>query len=341
MQSGRAAVEWIDRWQQRHRVPGFLVALFVRYREDRGRQFGALLSYYGFVSLFPLLMVLVTVLGIVLDDNAELRNRILDTVYARIPVVGAQLRESTSSLNTSGAVLLLGLAVALWAGLAVVKQAQDALNLQWGVPRFRQPGLIARSLRAIGALAVVGAGLLLATAATAVAAFLPQLAGTGRLLGALLAIAANIAVLTVSYRVLIRSHIPWRALFAGGVVGGAALWALQLVGGEYVARVILDASDVYGAFAVMFGLLVWIALLARVTLLASEINVVRAKQLWPRSLTGAAPTDADRRAVEDAMQREALLANARVEVVLPGETSGPDASERPDAIGEHDVHHLE
>jgi len=293
----------------------------VRYWEDRGRQFGALLSYYGFVSLFPLLLVLVTVLGIVLDDNAGLRDRILDTVYARIPVVGAQLQASATSLDSSGWVLLVGLLVSLWSGLAVVKHAQDALNLQWGLPRFEKPGFLARNLRALGALAVVGAGVLVGTAATSAAAFLPDLPGPGRLLGATLAIAVNIVMLTASYRVLITSSVRWRELLPGGVVGGIALWALQLVGGEYVARVILDASAVYGSFAVMFGLLVWIALLARVTLLASEINVVRAKRLWPRSVLGSHPTDADRRALEDAVQREALLRDARVHVILGGEPS--------------------
>src|SRR5262249_35432399 len=155
-------------------------------------------------------------------------------------------------------------------------------NLQWSVPWFRRPGLLERTARALGVLVVVGAGILVATAATNLAAFRPELAGPGRLVGALLAIVVNVAVLTTSFRVLVRSKVAWRTLLPGGVVGGVALWFLQLVGGEYVSRVILDASDVYGTFAVMFGLLVWIALLARVTLLAGEVNVVLAKRLWPR-----------------------------------------------------------
>ena len=309
-------LERLDLWQQRRRGVSFLVSTFVRYREDRGRQFGALLSYYGFISLFPLLLVLVTVLGIVLDDNDDLRHRILDTVYARFPVVGAQLRDSTTSLPSNGVALVVGVLVSLWAGLAVVRHAQDALNLQWGVPWFKRPGIIERSARALGALFVVGAGILVATAATNVAAFVPDLAGAGRLLGAVLAIMVNVAILTAAYRVLIHAKVGLRALLPGGVVGGILLWFLQLVGGEYVARVILDASDVYGAFAVMFGLLVWIALLARVTLLAAEINVVRAKQLWPRSILGLRLTEADLRAAEESTRREALLRDARVQVVL-------------------------
>jgi YihY family inner membrane protein len=281
----------LDAWQQRRRGISFLVAVYVRYRDDRGRQFGALLSYYGFVSLFPLLLVLVTVLGVVLDDNDDLRRRILDTVYARIPVVGEQLRESTKSLQTSGVALVLGLLVSLWAGLAVVKHAQDALNLQWGVPWARRPGFVQRNLRALGALAVVGSGIVLATVATNVVAFLPDLTDVGRVLGAVFAILVNIAVLTASYRVLIISNIAWRKLLTGGIVGGFLLWVLQRIGGEYVAHVILDASDVYGAFAVMFGLLVWIALLSRVILLAGEVNVVRAKRLWPQTFVNLDPID--------------------------------------------------
>jgi YihY family inner membrane protein len=299
----------LDRWQQRRRGVSFLVATFVRYREDRGRQFGALLSYYGFISLFPLLLALVTVLSIVLDDNAELRHRILDTVFARIPVVGAQLRASTTSLDSSGLTLLVALLVSIWAGLAVVKHAQDALNHQWALPWYRRPRFFQRNVRALGALAVVGLGVVVATAATNWAAFAPTLDAAGRPLAAIVAIALNVVTLTASFRVLVTWEVPWRALLPGGVVGGLALWVLQLVGGEYVARVVLDASEVYGTFAVMFGLLVWIALLARVTLLANELGVVRAQRLWPRSVLGLDPAGGDRRAVEMTMQRDALIAD--------------------------------
>jgi membrane protein len=314
----RARLEWVDRAQQRRRGPAFLVAVFLRYWEDRGRQYGTLLSYYGFVSLFPLLLVFVTVLGIVLEGNPDLRDRILDTVYGNLPVVGAQLRQSTTSLNSSGWVLVAGLLVALWSGLAVVKHAQDALNLQWAVPRFQRPGFVTRSVRALGALAVLGLGIVVATAATSLAAFLPDLPWAGRVVGAVLAISVNVAVLTASYRVLIHAAVGWHALVPGSVVGGIALWVLQLVGATYVARVIVGASDVYGTFATMFGLLVWIALLARVTLLASEINVVRTKRLWPRSLPGMPPTEADRRALAETIRREAyrdpdLLESSRSE----------------------------
>ena len=295
-------------------MPSFLVATGLRYREDRGRQYGALLSYYGFISLFPLLLVLVTVLGIVLHDDPTRREQILDMVYDRIPVVGEQLRQNPASLNTSGVMLAIGLLVSIWSGLGVVRIAQDALNIQWGVPRYRWPHFIARMVRALTALAVVGLGILVATAATNLAAFLPDLPFTGRLLGAALAIILNIAILTAAFRILTQSRVSWRALLPGGIAGGVALWALQLIGGTYVTRVIAGASDVYGAFASMFGLLVWIALLSRVTLLANEINVVRNKRLWPRAFMPGRPTEADQRAFDESVHRAALFSDAHIRV---------------------------
>lgn len=315
--------ERLDAWQQRRRALAFLVATFVRYREDRGRQFGALLSYYGFVSLFPLLLVLVTVLGIVLDERADLRAHILDSVYARIPVVGAQLRQGASSLDANGWALAFGLVVSIYAGLAVVKHAQDALNLQWSLPWYRRPRFVERNARALGALLVVGLGIVVATVVTGLAAFLPALDGGGRYLGAVVAIATNVAVLTVGFRVLVKGGVGWRTLAPGGLLGGVTLWVLQLVGAEYVARVVLDASEVYGTFAVMFGLLAWIALLARVVLLANEVNVVRARRLWPRSvLDTSLPTDGDRRAAAESRRRDLLFADADA----PGGAAQTDAS---------------
>ena len=150
---------------------------------------------------------------------------------------------------------------------------------------------------------------MITTAATSLAALLPELPWEGRLFGGLLAICLNIAVLTVAFRVLTQEHVPWRSFYAGGVIGGIALWGLQLIGATYVGRVVRGASDVYGAFAVIFGLLVWIALLARVTLIASEINVVLTKQLWPRSLSGGIATEGDRRAAVQAARRAALVSD--------------------------------
>lgn len=313
----RSWLDRLDRWQQRRRFMSFAVAVVRRYGEDRGRQYGALLSYYGFVSLFPLLLVLGTVLEVVLAGNPELRAQILDSVYARIPVLGSQLQSNTTTLSASGLLLVVGLVVAVWAGLAVVRSGQEVVSLQWCVPRFRQRSFVSAQLRALGVLVVFGVGVVLAGIATSLAALVPDTAWGGRVLVAVIAIVLSVVVVSVIFRMLAASDLRWRDVAAGGVAGGVALWFLQLVGATYVARVIVGATDVYGAFAAVFGLLVWIALLAHVLLLANEINVVRAKRLWPRSLTRTAPTDADRRALGETVRRESFLSESRVVVRDP------------------------
>ena len=305
----RESVERLDAWQQRHRVPGFAIAVGLRDHEDRGRDRGALLAYYGFISLFPLLLVLVTLLGIVLDDNSELRDEILATVYSRIPVIGPELQRNASSLESSGWVLLVALVVSLWSGLAVVRRAEESFNAQWGTPRSRR-GFVASQARTVGALAVMGGGVLIATIATSAVHLLDDLPLGGRLLGALFAIVLNIGVLTVTFHVLLQATATWSDLYLGGIAGGITLWLLQIVGATYVDRVIVGASDVYGGFAIVLGLLVWIALLARVTLLASAINVVKVKELWPRSFSGQ-PTAGDLNARRLSVERDDLLAGRR------------------------------
>jgi len=300
-------VERLDSWQQRHRAPAFIVAVALRYREDRGRDFGALLSYYGFISMFPLLLVTVTVLGIVLRDNAELRNRILDTVYSKIPVVGTQLRHDATGLSSSGWLLALGLVVSIWAGLAVMREAELAFDLQWGASTQRRPSFVGAQIRALAVLGVVGVGLLAGVAVTGLTTSSTGLPWEGRVVGGALAIALNIVVLTLAFRLLQRSPVPWRDLVVGGALGGCALWVLQLVGAGYVGHVVVGASDVYGAFAIVLGLLVWLALLARVALLANEVNVVRSGVFWPRSLGRSPLTAGDRNAMAQTAAKEALL----------------------------------
>jgi uncharacterized BrkB/YihY/UPF0761 family membrane protein len=139
-------------------------------------------------------------------------------------------------------------------------------------------------LRGTVTLVVLGAGIVAATIATGLAAFLPDLAGSTRVLGALIAMVANALFLVATYAILSEPKLRLRTFLPGAAVGGVLLWFLQVVGGTYVNRVVANASDVYGAFAGVFGLLIWIALIARVVLLSGELNVVLSRHAWPRTL---------------------------------------------------------
>ncbi len=280
-----ALFDRVDGWQQRRRVPAVLVGVVVKYRQDRGQQYAALLSYYGFISMFPLLLLFVAILSVLLEESPSLRDKIIDSILGRLPVIGTQISDQINGgLNVHGSLFVVGTVALLWGGLKVVRHAQDAFNDQWDVPPQEQPSVIVKTLRGALTLLVLGAGIVAATVLTGLAAFLPDLAGSTRVVGAVLAIVANGLFLVASYEILTQPRIGVRSLLPGAAVGGTLLWLLQVVGGTYVTRIVSNASDVYGAFAGVFGALIWIALLARVVLLSGELNVVLSRHAWPRSL---------------------------------------------------------
>ena len=280
-------VEKLDAWQQKRTVPGFFVAVGAKYRDDRGQQYAALLSYYGFISMFPLLLAFVSILSLLLHDDPTLRDRIVSSLVGRLPVIGTQIQTNVESMQVHGVLLLVGLATLLWAGLKVVRNAQNAFNEQWGVSYLERPGVVRQSIRGLAMLAVIGLAIVGATAVTSLAAF-GDFPGLTRVTGTLVAIVLNIVLLGVSFELLTEARLGFRTLLPGAVLGGVGLWAVQLVGGTYVERVIADASDIYGAFATVFGLLIWLALLARVVLFANELNVVLRRRAWPRTFRRSA-----------------------------------------------------
>lgn len=293
----------LDLLQQRIPPIAFAVSVWLRYREDRNYEYAALLSYYGFFSLFPLLLVLVTILGWLLRDNQELLDRILATAFTQIPVIGSELARDVTALEGNGITLVIAILVTLWAGLGVVKVAQDAFNNMWGLSIMRRPGFFPKLLRSLGSLVVIGGGFILATIVSGIS-LASDLPGLSALLGAIAVVTVNSLVVLVTFKVLTASAVSFRQLLAGAAIGGLGLWILQLVGTFYINGVVLGAGAVYGSFATVVGLLVWMALVARVLLLAAEVNVVKERRLWPRAFEGRNLTDADLRAFEDVSQRD-------------------------------------
>jgi len=293
----------LDLLQQRVPPVAFAIGVWLRYREDRNYEYAALLSYYGFFSLFPLLLVLVTLLGWILKDNQELLNRILESTFSQIPVVGTELARDVTALDGNGVTLLLGVLVTLWAGLGVVKVAQDAFNNMWGQSIMRRPGFFPKLLRSIGSLVVIGGGFVLATIVSGFT-FAVSLPGLSAVFGVIISVLVNAAVLLATFKVLTASPVAIRSLVPGATLGAIALWILQLVGSIYIEGVIVGAGAIYGSFATVIGLLVWMALVARVILLASEVNVVTERHLWPRSFEGRNLTDADMRAFDEVSRRD-------------------------------------
>jgi len=303
-----------DRFQQRHAWLGFPLAVRQKYSDDQGGYLAATIAWYAFFSLFPLLLVLTTILGFVLHGDPSLQRRIVGTAVAQIPVLGGQLREH--SLAGSGVALGVGIAAALWAGMGVFLAAENAVNHLWGVPFRRRPDAVRQRARALLMLLVLG-GATLATTGLGAFGTIGSHYGLAWKLGSVaLSILLNFAVFWFALKKLTAHEIGWRDV-RGGAIGAAILYeGLQLLGGYYIGHV-RNATPTYGVFAVVIGLLSYIYLGAHVILLAAEANVVAHRRLWPRSfsvIVEEPATGADERALTQRARVEERRSDQRVAV---------------------------
>lgn len=281
----RSAIERIDAAQRGNRPAAFAVAVWRKWGDDRAGRLGAVVAYYGFFSVFPAMLALITVLGFVLQGRDDLRQDIQDGVIGQLPVIGDYIGTASGSpLTGNTAALLIGLGTALWAGMGAMQAAQDAMNTVWTIPRHEQPSFLHKRIRSLIMLVVIG-GLLIGGGA--LTQFVTQVSVDllARLLLLVLTLASNVVVFLIAYQVLIAERQTWRSLLPGAVTAGMGYSALQIVGQLYVNHILKGAQDVYGTFATVIGLLSWLHLMAQITLLGAVVNAVAAKHLWPRHLT--------------------------------------------------------
>jgi inner membrane protein YhjD len=307
------AVGKLDRFQQRHVVTAVPIAVVKKFGDDNAGSLAALVAYYGFLSLFPLLLAFVSILGFVLADRPDLQQDLVDTAFGQFPVIGDQLRGNIGAIQGNVWALILGVAGALWAGMGAMQASQQALNETWAVPLLERPNAVKSRLRSLAGLALLGSLLLGTSALSALASSLPDVVGISRI--GLLAgtLVADILVVWVAFQILTARHQPWKALLPGAVLAGAAYFALQLVGSIYLKRVVAGAS-VYGVFAIVIGLMAWLFLLAQVTMYASELNVVLHRRLWPRSLRSDRLREADRKVFGSLASRQRKVPQQQITV---------------------------
>jgi membrane protein len=280
-------VALVDGWQRRHGVGGFPIAVLKKFGEDRASSLAALIAYYAFFSLFPLLLAFVSILGFALEGDASLRDSAVDSALARIPVIGAQLRDTVQPLTGSGIALVVGLAGALWAGLGVTVALERAFAEIWDVPRLQQPSGLKLRARGLAGLAIIAVTFVVATAAAGLAAGggLDPIAARGGAIATSLLV--NVVVYLTLFALLTARPRPFRELLPGVAVAAVGSLILQSAGGWYVDHTIADASATYGTFALVIGLLSWFWLASHLLLIGAEVNVVLKWRLWPRSLSGA------------------------------------------------------
>jgi YihY family inner membrane protein len=296
MNSAERLLRRIDAMQQKHKVPAFLVGVVKKYGDDNGGVLAANLAYSSFVSLFPLLLVLVTTLGLVVAGNATIRHDVLDAVARQFPLVGNQLAGNVHELRRSSIIgLIIGLAVLIWGASGLAQAGQFTMAQVWNLPGPARPGYLQRLGRAAAFLALLGLGVTVTTLLASLNTFGHRAAIIAVLLE-LVALVANVGVYFAGFRILTPRGVPTAKLLPGAVVGGAA-WTLLQALGSYLVHHFLRSDSVYGVFGTVLGLMAWIYLGVQVTVYAAEINVVLARRLWPRALLQPPLTEADRAAL--------------------------------------------
>ncbi|MGD0605506.1 MAG: YihY/virulence factor BrkB family protein [Streptosporangiaceae bacterium] len=279
-----AVAERLDLFQRRHPWAGFPLAVVYKYFDDFGAYLAALLTYYGFVSLFPLLLLLSTILGFVLSGDQRLQHEVLSSALRQFPVIGGELA-TPKRLGGGPVGLVVGIAGSLYGGLGVAQAFQYATNTVWGVPRNNRPNPFRARGRSVVLLATVGFAILGTTALSIAGGGGAGVLGTA---GKSLALAASV-VINVAMAIFAFRFAPARRLSVRDVVPGAIaaalIWQLlQSFGVIYVRHVVERASATNAVFAIVLGLLAFLYITATVVLLCAEINVVRVIGLHPRSL---------------------------------------------------------
>ena len=279
-------VERVDDYQRRHPWLGFPLAVAARFLDDRGPLLAALITYYGFLSLFPLLLVAGTTLRLVLHDDPDLEGRLVGGALSRFPVLGAELTASVHPVEGSGVALVVGVAVALYGGLGFTIAVQNAFNQVWSVPVDSRPHPFAARGRGLLLLVLMGGGVVVTTGLSAVGAdpgrYDVQVGPGARVLVLAASVLANGVLFVVAFHRLTVRPLRVRQVVPGAVVAAVAWQVLQGLGVQLVGSDLDGSDELYGLFGLVLSLLGWIYVEALVVIVAAEVNAVAADRLWPR-----------------------------------------------------------
>jgi YihY family inner membrane protein len=288
-------IKRLDDFQRKRRLPAFIFAVIKKYDEDDAGRQAALLTYYAFLSLFPLLLILTTLTENISTSHPELQADIVKGATNYFPVLGTQLAAHVNSLQKSGFALLIGILFTLYGAHGVADAFQRGVQHLWKIPHSQRNGFPKSTLKSISIIVVAGVGFVVASVSVALAAA----AGHGwtfRLLSILINLAIWSGLFVLLLNISLPRHIPFKETRAAALTAAIGLVILQILGGYLLARELKRLDALYSYFALSLGLLFWIYLQVQVLFYSLEIVAVRSHKLWPRGLTGHQPTDADHRA---------------------------------------------
>jgi YihY family inner membrane protein len=277
-------VDGFDAYQQRHGFTAVPCAIIRKYSDDRAGRLAGQISHAAFLAVFPMVLVLLTLVGVVLDGHTAVQNDIINSALRQFPVLGSDLRNNVHQLSTANTLaLIIGLVWLLYGSMRLSRSSQVMMAVVWDIDRDELPNFWRWLPRAAGFLVVLGVGFLAGGALVGLGAF-GRFGSFSAWIGLLLSLVVNVLMYWGAFIVLVRIPRKERAVWPGAVIGGLGWTVLQFVGAQLVTHQLRHLSNLYGTFATILGLIWWIALGSMITVFAAEANVVLTRRLWPRSI---------------------------------------------------------
>jgi YihY family inner membrane protein len=278
------AVSRLDAFQQRHRATAVVVATASKFAEDRAGRLSDLLAYSAFLAVFPLLLVLLTLVEVFLYGHPAAQKDVVDAALRQFPDVGDELRHNITGLSGHNTVLLVVLLVWLVYGcLRLSRSAQVMMATVWAIPHDQLPRFGRWLPRAVGFLVVLGVGFIAGGALAGVGSF-GGLGAASSLVGFTGALVVNIAMFWAGFAILVSPPEGARAYWRGAVVAAVGWTVLQFVDAQLVTHELRHYRTLYGTFATVIVLLWWIGLGTVLTTFAAELDSVVGRHLWPRPI---------------------------------------------------------
>ena len=282
----------VDAAQQRHRASAFAFGVIKKYGDDNGGVLVSNLAHSAFVSMFPLLLILFTILGLIAAGDPGLRHQVINDISQQVPVIGRQLSGNVGKLRRSSVIgLIVGILALTWGAMGLAQAGLFTMSQVWNLPGPARVAYFPRLGRALLFLGVLSLGVLITTLLAALDTYTSS--GPGLFaLRELAAAAANSLMYFAGFRVLTPKAVRARQLLPGAIAGGVAWTLLQYLGTLLLHHYLNDYS-VYGIFGTVLGLLAWVYISMEIVVYAAELNVVLSRRLWPRSIVQPPLTDAD------------------------------------------------
>ncbi|HEX3805061.1 MAG TPA: YihY/virulence factor BrkB family protein [Solirubrobacteraceae bacterium] len=283
-----APIRKFDRFQQKHKALAVPAATIKKFSDDSASTYAVTIAFYAFFSVFPLLLVALTILGYLLAGDPSLLHSVRDSVLGNFPVIGDSIENDKLKGHALG--LVVGVVLLLWSSLGVTSAVNNALDHVWGIPREERANFFKKKLRGLVLLASLGSLFVIASGVSGIVS--GGLGGPAlKIFGIIVSILVNVGLFLAAFHFLCSDPPGWHSLLPG-TIAAAILWeVLQVLGGVYIDH-IKNSSSAYGTFALVLGILAWIHLGSQITVYCAELNSVLVGKHWPRPLLVDSPDPA-------------------------------------------------